>query len=67
LAAATLDTLRRLFIADITAMILSRAVLDIGVAAISNPLLVIIFNAYRVEENATKLWVVKQAQHQLGD
>lgn len=39
-----------LFITDITAMIISRAFLGIGVAAISTPLVILILNTYRAEE-----------------
>ncbi|XHH10537.1 MAG: MFS transporter [Candidatus Bathyarchaeia archaeon] len=39
-----------LFISDITTMIISRAVLGIAVAAIANPLIVLILNAYKGEE-----------------
>ncbi len=39
-----------LFITDITTMIISRAFLGIAVAAIANPLIVLILNAYKGEE-----------------
>jgi ACDE family multidrug resistance protein len=39
-----------LFIADITTMIISRAFLGIAVAAIANPLVVLILNAYKGDE-----------------
>ncbi|MCW4005749.1 MAG: MFS transporter [Candidatus Bathyarchaeota archaeon] len=39
-----------LFITDITAMIISRAVLGIAVAAIANPIIILILNVYKNEE-----------------
>ena len=39
-----------LFVTDITTMIISRALLGIAVAAIANPLVILILNAYKGEE-----------------